>query len=116
MTKQINNYKGNNKEYLMKLKENIALRKVQKSCGYVSKKLIDEHGNIKYYTCLCKIKHPYFSHLMGLVDAYDNGLLPFEGGVMDQPAQIIELIQTAKNIKIELMAEKQKEQNGRKSN
>ena len=113
LKKRLDNYTGDNINYKNQLKENIALRKLQKSCGVVSKRLIDKIDNIEYYTCLCKFKHPYFNIINHMVDAFDKGIHPFKGGLLDQPAQSIELIQIVRSARIKERVEKEAQSHGK---
>ena len=50
-------------------------------------------GKVTYRKCLCKFKHPEFGFYMTLYSGYKGGMLPVEGGMIDQPAKLIEAIQ-----------------------
>lgn len=38
-----------------------------------------------------KVKYPYFSYIITLFNQYKNGVMPFDGCMVDQPAKIIEI-------------------------
>ena len=86
--------------YKMALREKIALRAKTKGCGYVLKTPIDTINNIKYKTCLCKIKHPLTYDLMYMTSQASKGIMPFSGGLLDQPSQIIELMRIVEDAKL----------------
>jgi hypothetical protein len=86
------NIENANPNYIAALKEKIALRGKVKGCGYVTKHQIDQIDNIVFHTCLCKLKHPFLYDFMFMNEQRKNGVLPFEGSLLNQPAQIIELL------------------------
>jgi len=90
------------------------IEKYRKSrgCGRVVNRTIDRIGNIKFNTCLCRIKHPLFDQLQTITDFYDKGGLPFDGSLMDQPAQVIELIEIMNSAKNREINELRKANNG----
>ena len=47
-------------------KERKALRSIQKGCGVVLNKIVDKIDDIEFYTCLCKLTHPYLNMLIQL--------------------------------------------------
>lgn len=83
--------------YQKAMKDKLITRPKAKGCGYVLDRIVDRIDNIEYNTCLCKIKHPYF-YTLSVIE--NTGNLPFSGGILEQPAQIIELMQIFKDAKI----------------
>lgn len=47
------------------------------------------------------LKHPYFSYFIGLFLAYEKGILPFSGSLVDQPAKIIEIFEVIQQLRLE---------------
>ena len=97
------------------LRDNIIAHEIRNSCGRVSKSIKDTIGNIEYYTCLCKLKHPLFNEIYYVNKACKNGIMPFIGGYLEQPAQIIELIELYDSATIReegIIAEQRKKKNG----
>jgi hypothetical protein len=87
----------------------IKIRRIQKGCGVISNSPKIEIGRIAYHSCLChqNFQHPLIGHLMSLSANYEKGNLPFSGAVMDQPAQIMEIIELIEHLKMEREAELQ---------
>lgn len=79
-------------------REKKALRALTKGCGSVLKKMVDKIDDIEFYTCLCKLTHPYLNMLIQLNNMMKQSILPFSGGYLEQPAQIIELLQITDDI------------------
>jgi hypothetical protein len=107
---------GAKDHYRFAIKEKIALRSKTKGCGYVLNRLVDKIENYEFYTCLCRLKHPITNDLLHISQRVENGLLAFEGGLLDQPAQITELlyiVADAKN-KEDIEVEKTKQRGGKK--
>ena len=102
------------------LKEKIALRKLSKGCGHVLKTLVDKIEDVEFYTCLCSLFHPLMDTLINLHNILKQGVLPFSGGYLEQPSQVIELLNiTNKAINSEeeekeRLLNKLKEQNARR--
>jgi hypothetical protein len=97
---RIERHKEAKPEYIQGLKDTIDQRKKHKGCGIVLKNIVDKIDNIEFYTCLCRFKHPLIGTLFTLEKNYSNGILPFSGGLMDQPAQIIELLEITQDAKM----------------
>ena len=86
--------------------------KSSRGCGRVVNHTVDRIDNVRFTTCLCGLKHPLTDSLLKLSEYMDKGLLPYEGSVMDQPAQIMELIDIVSRAKINEQAELRKDKNG----
>jgi hypothetical protein len=84
--------------------------KKARSCGYVTNYVVDRIGDIEFKTCLCKFKHPLTHTLLTVCTHYEKGVMPFSGSFFEQPAQIIELLELVKSVKIEEEIEIQKKQ------
>lgn len=77
-----------------------------KSCGLSIK------GNVS------AIKYEYFDYVMGLYEGYENGILPFNGSLADQPNQIINIftiISILKNEHQQKLLDEQKKKDKLKS-
>ena len=57
--------------------------------------------NIKFTRPLDDFKYPFFGYLLTLYNRYSDGILPFTGGLADQPAQIVELFNTLESLELE---------------
>ena len=91
----------------------IKMRRIQQGCGVMSDSPKVEIGRIAYHSCLCHeaFQHPLMGYLISLQQNYEKGLLPFSGGVMDQPAQIMEIINLLSSLRAEHEAEAQAKAN-----
>lgn len=73
----------------------IKMRRITQGCGVISDRVRVEVNNIQYHSCLChdNFQYPAIGYLIQLRQNYENGILPFAGGVLEQPAQVMEMIQ-----------------------
>lgn len=87
------------------------LEKAKRGCGTIKDTVKIEMDGIAYHSCLChpNFQHPLFNTLLVLSEKYEKGILPYSGGVMDQPAQVIEMLSLISKLKQELELEQQKE-------
>lgn len=74
------------------LKEKFALRSKVKGCGYVIKSTVDTISCFVFNTCLCKFNIPIISDFIYMQNQFKNGILPFTGGLLDQPSKLIEIL------------------------
>ena len=56
---------------------------------------------LRFTKHLSNFKYPLFGYALSLFENYEKGLLPFEGPVADQPAQVMDLFGLIQNIKAE---------------
>ena len=79
----------------------IAMETVTKShsCDKIQDEAIYQIDDIIYYTCPCNFKHPHFNFLNQAQEAYDKGVLPCGGSLIDQPNNVMEAIQLISNMK-----------------
>jgi len=72
----------------------IKMRRIKHGCGILSSSVKVEVGYIGYHSCLCYkgYKHPLMSGILQLREAYEKGVLPFSGGILEQPAQVMEIL------------------------
>lgn len=91
----------------------IKMRRIQQGCGVMSDSPKVEIGRIAYHSCLCheSFQHPLMGCLITLQQNHERGLLPFIGGVMDQPAQVMEIINLLSSLQAEREAEAQAKAN-----
>jgi hypothetical protein len=93
-------------------KELINRARLAKSCGVLKDEVKVEIGHIGYHSCLCheNFQHPSFGYIMNLYQNFEKGFLPFTGGIMDQPAAVMELIDLISSLYAERdLAQQQKE-------
>lgn len=89
------------------------MRRIQKGCGVITDSPKVEIGRIGYHSCLCheNFQHPLMGYLMNVQQNYEKGLLPFSGGTLDQPAQIMEMISLLSTLQTERDTELQEKAN-----
>ena len=73
--------------------ERVESFKKSRGCGQILNKTVDIIDNIRFKTCICTIKHPLVNSLLRLSELFNKGILPFNGCLMEQPSQIIELLE-----------------------
>lgn len=93
--------------------------RTKKGCGTISKDVKIELDGFGYYSCLChqNFQHPIFNTLLTIHQQYENGILPFSGGLLDQPSQIIEMLNFISKLKLdnEIEQRKENERNNKKT-
>lgn len=91
----------------------IKTKKLEKGCEKIHDRVKVEIDGIGYRSCLCheSFQHPYFNMFLNLSDNYEKGVLPFSGGILEQPAQIVEILNFIAKLKQEYEIELQKKQN-----
>lgn len=68
--------------------------------------------NLMFTGDLNSFEHPYFDYFMSLYSAYSSqGILPFPGALVDQPAKIIDIFHVLDQLKYEQEERQMKEQN-----
>ena len=90
----------------------IKMNRITKGCGVLSDSPKVEIGQIGFHSCLCHegFQHPQMGYFLNIYQNYEKGNLPFEGALMDQPAQIMELIGLIDSLHTERdMAQQEKE-------
>lgn len=96
------------------VEELLQKRKDSKGCNKVVNYTVDRIGNIRFKTCLCSIKHPLTDKLCHLSLLLDKGILPFKGAALDQPAQVMELLDIVQNAIMREQNEQRKEQDAKR--
>lgn len=98
-----------------------SVRDSRKSCFTEKpKEIVNYNNSIKYYKCPSNFFNPAYAQIIDLFRHFQNGALPFTGGLFEQPSKIIEafrLIEYLDNERMADQARKQKWQTGQsKSN
>ena len=88
---------------------------VQHNCKFQHKRKVFELDEITWYSCLCRFLHPNFHQLMVLSKQYEKGILPDDGGMLDQSNLVIEHLELLDHLK-NLHKEEQHKEHERKSN
>jgi hypothetical protein len=77
-----------------------SFRNQRKSCS-LGKTLTHEWNGLKFYRCLGSFFNPGHFIINDLYRHYRNGILPFSGGLFDQPNKIIEALHLAESIAVQ---------------
>jgi hypothetical protein len=90
-------------EYTKREGEERAKKRLQKEngCGVIKEKHRYEIDGIRYHQCVCGYRNYDLGFYIQLQDNFEKGILPFEGSYMDQPAQIIEIIDRISQLRLD---------------
>lgn len=89
---------------LLKVKKDV--REQKKACNQKSKEPVTKYHDIyNFYRCPSNFRLPSYRNLIKLHGLYLQGILPYNGGILEQPAKFIEAMNTIDA----LMAEHQKD-------
>lgn len=61
-------------------------------CGCSEKKKYGETEDYEYWVCPCRIVDRSLSTLVTIAQHMKNGILPFDGGLLDQPAGLMSAV------------------------
>lgn len=92
-------FKGRTDEDLL-----IKIVRQEKGCFVIKDEPVVEMDNdVEFYSCLChpNFQHPDYPFYYDLYKNYKNGILPYEGNLMDQPAKIMDAINYIESLHIE---------------
>ncbi len=79
----------------------------QKACTFISEnpsvKYTPNHSmkgspKIVYYTCPANLKNIGTVDLINMSRAYKEGIMPYEGGIMQQPSKFVEVMDLVHNL------------------
>ena len=73
-----------------------AEQQIKSLCAGTSRKT-GETSDFEYWICPCRIVDPSVTYLVSSALAMRNGILPFEGGYMDQPANVMAALSIVQN-------------------
>jgi hypothetical protein len=77
-------------------------RDSMKGCGAFTKTpILKWKERLFFFTCPTNLKSGYVEELITLSRQFENGILPYKGGLYDQPAKLIEVFHQLNNLKIE---------------
>jgi hypothetical protein len=85
----------------------------EKGCFEISEDSVIEFDGVTLHSCLChdNFQHPYYSLYFDLYRNFKNGILPFSGSYMEQPAKVIDAIQYLDYLQSVREAEEAEKQN-----
>lgn len=78
------------------------------ACPYLDQELETNNVTFGKGACLCICKNPSFQTYLLLYDQVDKGTMPELGGVLDQSAQIAEVLQHIKQLQMQYEQEERK--------
>lgn len=73
--------------------------------------------NIMFNTCVANFKNSGAVEFINIEKSFSEGVMPFSGGILEQPSKFVELMELVHNLKIEHQKEMEKKlekYNGRK--
>lgn len=94
-----NKYKSD-KEKTDKLKESMGCHSMSKKTRHKYTPEFNNEGNpiVNYFNCVGNHYYPKWSTLINYYSKYESGILPFQGGYMEQPAKFVEVMQLVHNL------------------
>ena len=86
-------------------------------CGVYSERHKYDIDGIRYHSCVCGYREYDIGILLDIHSRVEKGILPFDGCYMDQPAQIMEIVDRISALKLdkELRDTKKKEMKSKES-
>jgi hypothetical protein len=77
-------------------------REKKKFCNTPSKRVLTEYkGFFNYYRCPGSFASSWAVELISMHGLFESGQLPYEGGILDQPAKYIEVMRLIGSLKLE---------------
>ena len=64
---------------------------------------------ILYYTCPANLRDGSASSLISVYDNYDKGIMPFSGGLLEQPSKFVEVMDLVHNLTSEYQTQRNKD-------
>lgn len=85
-----------------KKKMSEGIRDKRKHCFTPKSSPVAEYnGNIKYFTCPSNHFNSGMSRIIDMFRLFQEGVLPYQGGLLDQPSKIVEAFRIIENLDIE---------------
>jgi len=84
-------------------------RDLRKSCFTKRQKPIISYEGINYYKCPSNWSNSGVFRLIDMFRFFKNGMLPFEGGLLNQPAKLIDVFSLFDNLLFEHQKDLEKE-------
>jgi hypothetical protein len=83
----------------------------QKGCSTRSEKpTLKWNDRLIFYRCPTNLKNGKVEELMGVARQFELGVLPYEGGLYDQPSKLVEVFNQINSLRIEDEISRQKAQ------
>lgn len=85
-----------------------------KGCfGLKDRQLHHIERKIYFYTCIGNFFRESVLHWLDMFRAFDKGVMPYQGNLMDQPNKVIEIFRVIESYKQDKMVTDQKREQGR---
>lgn len=88
----------------------IKYERIRKGCGVIKKEVKVEIDGINFHSCLCheNFRHPLFNFYLQIHTNYKRGVLAFAGGLLDQPAHLMDIMSLLDKLESDFELEQQK--------
>jgi hypothetical protein len=71
-------------------------------------KIHSEHSSIRFKTCIGNFVKPQVRTYLDAHFRFEQGIMPYAGGLMDQPAKVIDIFDAIGSVKAEIAANERK--------
>jgi hypothetical protein len=95
-----------------KKKQSQSVRDSRKACSTTKETPVVTYGKseeIKYFTCPSNFYNPAYAILIDMLRHFRQGVLPFEGGLFEQPAKVVDYFNLLENLSYEHQKDIQEE-------
>lgn len=93
-----------------------SVRDTRKACFTKRpREFVDYNGKVKYFVCPSNFFNPAYSQIIDMFRHFQRGVLPFNGGLLDQPAKIIEIFNLIENLDSERIKDLERKQKWQKT-
>ena len=102
-----------NKDYncsFCKSRMALSLRDQRKACVEPKKSPLFIYKSIKFYRCPSNFYNPMMAQVIDMFSLFSQGVLPFNGGLFEQPCKIIDLFSLISNLRYEKTREHEESQ------
>ena len=77
------------------------IRDERKGCNVAPPKPVAKHRMYTFYRCPSNFRSEFYYQVILMHEKYEKGLLPFSGGILEQPAKFIDLMAYVADLKSE---------------
>jgi len=78
------------------------IRNERKGCNEPLPSAVGKHRNLySFFRCPSSLKSKSYQNIIELHEQFDKGLLPFSGGILDQPYKLVEIMSYVADLKSE---------------
>jgi hypothetical protein len=83
-------------------------------CGVIHDDVKYQIDSICYHSCFCTYRNDNFNVYMNLQKNFDKGIMPYVGGLLDQPAYLVDILGMLEGLKISKQNDEIDKENKRK--